>query len=537
MTTTTKAPRFATLFAIIAPLLASAAADARPHKVAVLDFDGPRALADDGKAAVIGALADGYDVVASKHWLDAKAAASRRVHGPQSWAKASKASGVDAVIEGWVQDEGRSKVLTLIVTDASNGDELDQLTIKLGRKGITSSISDQVKKGLEDRFEWIEPINGGNPDPLPEYNPKDNRKIGARSPTDDDVASDDDDRSSRRHRRARSDDRDDRSSRRRSRDDDRYDRDDRDDRDDREVHRRRRHDDDDVTIKEPRHVAAIEVKSSKADRDQNILANVFRPVTEEEDIVTGGKASHVPRPTVKARVSGGGYYESRTLYIGAANQEGVTQYAGVPNKGLGVGASFYPFPTQKIDGIQSGIGFSFGVAHSLGSVVTFDDGDQVGDYVINQSAWDAGVHYRAPLGSSFAIDGEVGYGARNYVIEDAPMTFEVPDTSYSFLSAGGHLDLKITERASVGFGAKYLYMLGTGDLSSTDWYGPGGSAGWHLDSNFIIPLPSNLYVEGEFAYTRIKTSFDGVGEITEAEGVSEAVDSNISGSLKLGIAF
>jgi len=509
---TTKALVFTLVYAPLAAaalLLATADADARPHRVAVLDFDGPRALADDGKAAVINVLADGYDVVASKHWLDAKASASRKVHGPMAWAKASKSSGVDAVIEGWVQDEGRSKVLTLIVTDASNGEELDQLTVKLPRKGFTDGVSDQVKQGLESRFEWIESLNGGNPDPLPEYNPKDKRKIGAYRPNDDD---DDDDRDDRRSRRSRS---------RRDRDDDRYDR------------------DDDVTVKEPRHVASIEVKETKADRDQSILASVFKPVTEEEDIVTGGKASHVPKPTVRARITGGGYYGSRTLYIGAENPDNVTQYAGVPSKGLEVGGVFYPFPTRKIDGILSGIGFSFGVGHSLGSTVVFadDNNDEIDELVIAQSAWSAGIHYRTPLGDTFAIDGEVGYGASAYKIEDAPMTFEVPDTSYSYLSAGGHLDLKITERASVGFGAKYLYMLGTGDLSSTDWYGPGQSGGWNLDTNFVVPLPQNMFVEGQLSYVRIKTSFDGAGTITEAEGVGEAIDSNIAASVKVGIAF
>ena len=519
------------LFAAV--LLVPSLAAAKPHRVAVLDFDGPRGLADTGKSAVIGVLADGYDVVSSKHWLDAKASASRKSHGPSSWAKASKASGVDAVVEGWVQDEGRSKVLTIVVTDASNGTELDQLTIKLGTKGITTDVSTQVRKGLEDRFEWIEPVSGSNPDPLPDYSPKDKRKIGAKRPDDDVAVGDDDDRDARRKpaRRVERDDRDPRDSR----DDDRP--------------RTRRHDDDDrrpsrpyndaddVTVKEPKKVATIEVKETKAEKDQSILASVFKPVTEEEDIVTGGKASHTPRATTKATVSGGGYLSSRTLYIAAENQEGVTQYAGVPNKGLEVGGTFYPFPSKKIDGIQSGIGFSFGVGHSLGSVVTFDDGQTVGDYVINQSAWNAGIHYRAPLGNSFAIDGEVSYGSSSYVIEDAPMAFEVPDTKYTYLSAGGHLDLKITERSTVGFGAKYMYMLGTGDLNSTDWYGPGGSSGWHLDGNFVIPLPANMFLEGNLAYTRIKTAFDGVGQITEAEGVSEAVDSSISGTVKIGIGF
>jgi len=514
---TTTAFRYTFIAALVTA--GAGAAEAKPRRVAVLDFDGPRSLADQGKATVLAVLSEGYDVVASKSWVDAKAAATRKTHGPQAWSKAARASGVDAVVEGWVQDEGRSKVLTIVITDASNGEESDQLTIKLG-KGFGGDVADKVRKGIEDRFEWIEPVGGGNPDPLPSYR-KEKTKIGARQRTEE-TATEEADREPPRRRR----DREERTDERRPRE--------RGDRD--RLGDRREREDDDVTDK-PVRVAKVEPKETKADKEQNILASVFKPVTEEEDIVTGGKASHVPRATPKFSVAGGFFVGSRTLYIGAENPEGVTQYAGVPVKGIGVEAAFYPFPSKKIDGIQSGVGFSFGIGHSLASTVTYDDLEQVGDYVINQTAWNADVHYRAPLGNSFAIDGSVGYGQQNYVIEDAPMTFEVPNTAYSYLSVGGHIDLSITERSTVGFGAKYLYMLGTGDLSSVDWYGPGGSAGWHLDGNFSVPLPSSLFIKGELSYSRIKTSFDGVGQITEAEGVTEAVDSTVAANVKIGISF
>lgn len=525
---TTTAFRFALVASASALFAVAGDADAKPRRVAVLDFDGPRALADQGKAHVIGILAEEYNIVAAKHWIEAKASAGRKVRGPQQWSRAAKAARVDAVIEGWVQPEGRSNVITLVITDASNGDEKDTLTVKLSSRGFSSETADKLRQGIEDRFEWIESMTGGNPDPLPTYRVKEKTKIGARQRDDDELDYD---------RRDRDDDRDDRRRRRRDddRDDRRADRDDDRDRD-RDDRRRRRSDDDEVSEKEPR-VARLEVKETKAEREQNLLVNVFRPTSEEEDIVTGGKASHVPRPTPRFTVAGGLFYGSRTLYIGAENPEGVTQYAGVPSKGIAVEASFFPFPHKKIDGILSGVGFSFGVGHSLGSVVTFDDQEEVGDYVINQTAWNANILYRSALGTSFAIHGSLGYGQSNYVLEDAPMTFEVPNTAYSFLSVGGGVDLSITERATVGFGAKYLYTLNTGDLSSVDWYGPGSSGGWNLDGNFVVPLPSNLYVKGELSYARIKTTFDGVGVITEDEGVSEAVDSTVAGNVKLGISF
>src|SRR5215813_244620 len=101
-------------FALTAAALCAAVptADARPRKVVVLDFDGPRQLADAGRGAVISVLGQ-YDVVGVKRWEDARRAASQQNHGPAQWQKAARQSGVDAVIEGYIQDEGRRKILNI----------------------------------------------------------------------------------------------------------------------------------------------------------------------------------------------------------------------------------------------------------------------------------------------------------------------------------------------------------------------------------------------------------------------------------------
>ncbi|MGE0872120.1 MAG: hypothetical protein AB7P03_26415, partial [Kofleriaceae bacterium] len=102
--------RFLTTTLLAAAALCTAtSADAKPRRVVVLDFDGPRALADSGRDAVVSMLGEQYDLVNAKRWEDARAEAQRTAHGPTSWKTAAKESGVDAVIEGWVQDEGRTK--------------------------------------------------------------------------------------------------------------------------------------------------------------------------------------------------------------------------------------------------------------------------------------------------------------------------------------------------------------------------------------------------------------------------------------------
>lgn len=520
---TTQAFRFA-LTALIpgALCLVASTADAKPRRVVVAEFDGERTLADSGRTAVVDLIEDEYDLVAPKRWIDARAAATRGAPGPDSWRKASRQLGVDAVIEGWIQNEGRHKMLTLVVSEARTGKQIDTISIKLGAKGLTTANSRTLAKELDELLAWVEGGSDGNPNPLPPFE----KKRGDLGPTEkpergertkrvsDDEAGEDEDepRPTKRSRRTVDD----------------------------EPSEGEDTDDEVDEVKPPKKKPATEVAvaDDPEKRDNALLTEFFPEDSKEHKIVTGPKVKHVPKATPRFRVGAGGHYKSRSLIISAENPEGVTQYAGVGNKGLEVNAAVYPFPIKKQDGILSGVGFSFDLGRSAGSVVTFADPDgNVGDYVINHNGWSAGVHYRAPLGDVLAIDGEIGYGQSNYLIVDAPDTFEVPDTGYSYLSAGAHLDLAITERASVGLGGKYLYVLDTGDLSSTEWYGPGQSSGFGIDGNFIIPLPANLYVRGELAYSRIKTSFDGVGVITEDEAVSEAVDSTVGGSLNVGIHF
>lgn len=443
----------------------TAYADGVPRRVAVLDFDGPRALAETGRDAVVRAIGEDNDLIPAKRWVEAKSTAARTQRGARMWSKAARQAGVDALVEGWVQAENRQKVLTVVVSDAATGKELDHVTIRLGADGVTEATLKALRQELADRLDGIEPVSVPVPDALAPV------KLGteiAPAPIGPQLPPAPVDSPSKT-----------------------------------------------VAAIEPATTVTLEPKQTDWLPEQPKKRSQLTP---------------------RARVAGGVGWASRSLTIGAEG-DGVTQYAGVGAKQLGVEAAFYPFPSKKRDGVLSGVGFSFGVSQSLGSTVTFDDGEEVGDYNIDQHALHAAVHYRAPLGEHFAIDGEVGYGRQTYNIDDAPSTFEVPNTSYHYLHAGTHLDLAVTERASVGFGGKLFHVMDTGDLSSVEWYGPGSSSGLGVDANFVIPLPANLYVRGELNYTRIKTSFDGVGVITEDEGAYEAVDSNVGASVKVGIEF
>jgi len=534
MSITTSALRLALTTAALCA--ATTTADAKPRRVVILDFDGPRQLADTGKSSVLSVLGEQYDVVATKRWEQARAAAAQQSHGPAQWSRAAKQAGVDAVIEGWVQDEGRRKILNVVVREADNGKEFDTISVRLdGKNGISTESTRQLQTSLDEVLDWIDA--GQNEAPPPTYSPITANKIGSVKPA---IAADDDNDGAPRTRTRHATIDDDAQPAPIT--------------EARPKHPKRpvadaeitsdapagkpatKADDatDPATTTEPAHDAK---ELSTAAREAKEIEILFPQGSEERKDILGPKVDHVPQKTSRFLIDGGVYMGSRSLVWDADPDANVTQFAGVSTKGLQVNAAIYPFPTKQTDGILSGFGVTGSLHHSVGSTVVFDDTSQVDEYVLNQNGWELGLHYRMPLSSLIAIDGGAFYGNQTFEIVDASQDFEVPDTKYSYLGASAHLDLYITDHATVGFGARYFTVLDAGDLASTDWFGPVSASGLGLEASFSIPLPANLYVRGQLSYQRISLSTNGGGQITDDEGVMGGTDSTIMGNVNLGIAF
>ena len=543
MSITTQAFRLALSAAALCAVVSTA--EAKPRRVVILDFDGPRQLADNGRSSVVTALGEQYDVVATKRWEQARAAAAQQTHGPAQWSKAAKQAGVDAVIEGWVQDEGRRKILNVVVREASNGKEFDTITVRFdGKAGMSSDSTKQLATSLDEVLDWIDSGQNETPHEIPTF---DNRKatrsdgdgprVRVRHPVIDEdadgntrvrsrhaaAADDDEPAAPRRGRRAVESDEPPRRAVKA------------------EVKIGTTSDEPadgqtSVAVEEPAHDAKpIEV--SLASRDASAMEKIFPQDSIEHKEVFGENAGHVPQPTKRFMIDAGAYYGSRSLTWDADPDANVQQFAGVSSRGVQVNAAIYPFPTQAKDGVMSGFGFTGELHHSMGSTVISDEDDTINEYVINQNGFELGAHYRAPLNGLVAIDGGVFYGNQTFEIVDASMAFETPDTKYSYLGASVHLDLAITDRALVGFGARYFTVLDAGDLASTDFFGPAQASGLGLEGSFLIPLPASLYVRGQLSYQRISLDLSGGGVIADQEGVTSGTDSSVVGNVNLGIAF
>jgi hypothetical protein len=286
---------------------------------------------------------------------------------------------------------------------------------------------------------------------------------------------------------------------------------------------------------EPAHVARP-AEVSTAAHEAHEIEILFPQGSEERNEVLGVKAEHVPQRTVRFMIDSGPYLGSRSLRWDTVDTT-LKQFSGVTTRGLELDAAIYPFPRRPADGVLSGFGVTGSIHHSLGSTVEFDDGSQSKEYVINQNGWELGAHYRAPLSALVAIDGGVFYGNQTFEIIDAPANLGVPDTTYSYLGAGAHLDLSITDRAQIGFAARYFTVLDAGDLALVDGFGPVSASGLGLEGSFTIPLPARLYVRGELAYQRISLETGGGGQLTDDQGVIGGTDSQVRGKISVGVAF
>ena len=485
--------------ALVGSALIAVDADARPRRVVVLEFDGPRRLADSGRSAVMSVLGEQYNIVATKSWDAARARAAGR--GPQQWRQASKQAGVDAVIEGWVQPEGRHHVLTVAVREAATGRELDTLSVRIKAHGVTTEATHKLAAQLDDLLSWIDgDINAEPSSSLPDVRAI-RPMLGARDP----------DRERRERQRLADDDED----------EDELEEEEEEDRPRRKQRKRSR-----------------KVARTGDDRDTNDLVKLFGPESQEAAIVSEGRTVHTPKPTPRFQISGGAYVSARgmTFQYDPQAKGNPPEYPGQTLKGFAASAAVYPMPKQPQDGRLQGVGFSLGVSKSVLSVFTGADETGTGDYTMDHTAWEAGLHYRWPI-ELVSIDIDASLGNFSHRIVDLPESIQIPDTSYTYLGAGARLDLSVTDSATVGFGARYMYLLSAGDIADQDWYGAGKAWGAVLDGNFTIPVTGALFVRGAVEYRRVKIDLEGSGMLTQTWGVWDVVDSSVSGTANLGVRF
>jgi hypothetical protein len=503
---------------LAAGLLAGTAnlANAGPRRLVVLDFDGPRDLAAAGRSAVVTALGDHHDVVATRRWEQARHAAARKVHGPRAWETAAKSAKVDAVIEGWVEDDGRRYIMTIAVREAATGNQIDAVSVKLDDKGVTESVARQLRADLEELLEWV----------------GDEISPGARREELDDRI----DAPATVRVRERERDRDEGIEERREvpeiegirgRDDEERGEEDRDDEAD--VERDKRATD-----------AAFEAESDSnapgANRGDDLIS-IFGKNTKEADTVAK-KAPRQGLPPYRFALSAGPYFASRSLtftsdYAGDDPMSPI-DYPSTGLKGATARAQFFPMPSAKYPERLNGIGARLDVARSMGSTFPFEAVDgTIEDYPVTQIAWSAAAAYRLPFRAG-TVEASGGYGVFGHHIDTlGDDDLEIPDTDYRYLEIGGRAEAALGAGA-IGFGGRYLYILDAGDPVTYDWFGPATAWGFILEGDLRIPVTDRFYAHGALVYRRFQLAFIEDGDDLSA---IDAADGTLSGDFGLGVNF
>ncbi len=275
-----------------------------------------------------------------------------------------------------------------------------------------------------------------------------------------------------------------------------------------------------------------------AKQDENVLAAIFQPrPSEEQEIVLGVKAK-VPAPHIQ--VSVGPYMQSRGMtFTLRPNSEGTPpEYPASGISGIAAKVAVHPFPDRDVGGRLTGPGVQLEVAHSIASTLTaMDDQGEYHENTLTHASWEAGAHWRWPIDLA-SIDLGVGYGQSSLALDDQfPESVAIPNTDYRYLTGGARIDLAVSDRASVGAGARYLYLLDAGQVVEEMWYGAGTASGFVLDGQATIPLPHRLFVMAGVEYRRIKIDLEGSGVLTNDWGLSDVRDNAITGSLAIGISL
>ncbi|HEY1814418.1 MAG TPA: hypothetical protein VGG74_18830 [Kofleriaceae bacterium] len=563
------------LAALVLATTASASADPRLRRVVILDFSGPRTLADAARSTVVTVLDSSYDVVATKRWLAAKMANDGR--GPMQWSMAAKSAGVDAVLEGWVDPDGmRTHSMTVAVRDATTGRQLDTVSVRISDTGqVSDEAQKKLTKGLDELLTWVGDDNSSPPSGADWIPPSklgtkgahvDSSKPSSEDGDDDDDDDDDDgcddDRRDRHHHRRdhhrrhhRDDDCDDRAGRD-SRHGSHRDEDDRDER--RDDPRDDRHDDDkheasnddkkDSTDKATTTVATADQTTASLPPETANVIDIFGPDAVETKIMTGKKDPLLEKPSPRFELSLGAFVANRSMNFAQDPPDYPAtppSYPGQNLAGVAISAAVYPWPEHKTGVDLSGLGGTFQLQKSIGATISANDtvNDTYGDYTLDFTSWEAAVHYRHQMGI-MTLDAQVNYGRSSYQLEsDFPSTVQIPDVQYEYLGAGGDLELAVTDRVRIGAGGRYMYIISAGDVSDEEWYGSGTASGLELNLNFKIPVTDIIYIRGAIEYRRVSMDFDGDGNLSTPDtgddslGVSNITDSWILGTVQVGASF
>jgi hypothetical protein len=154
------------------------------------------------------------------------------------------------------------------------------------------------------------------------------------------------------------------------------------------------------------------------------------------------------------------------------------------------------------------------------------------EFPTSQTGFGFGLRYRFNFGDEAklpTITAGAGWSHLDFKIDTDGMDIDLPNVSYSMLDFGVGARIPFgTPAFAANVDARYLLIMGTGDIQETTSYGAGSKLGLDLDAGIEARLAVRNVIRVGVHYTRIAFDFDGSGEDTNRDGMP---DQDVGGAL------
>jgi hypothetical protein len=234
---------------------------------------------------------------------------------------------------------------------------------------------------------------------------------------------------------------------------------------------------------------------------------------------------------------------SFTVADGLAN--GPAGYDGALVPGALLEGEVYPMGFGKKTGVLANIGLTF----MFDRVFVLKSKTMDTEYDTTQQRYGLGLRYRWLLGSSTTsptVHFGIGYNNLAFTIDSGGKDIGLPNVEYSFVDPGAGIRMPLgTPSFALLADARYMIVLGAGDIASADNYGGGTVAGLDIDAGLEWRLMPRLPIRVGFKYVRIAYTFEDNGgkrvnnqdNNPATQDVGGALDTYLGGYATAGYIF
>ncbi|MBA3454242.1 MAG: hypothetical protein H0T42_14210, partial [Deltaproteobacteria bacterium] len=225
-------------------------------------------------------------------------------------------------------------------------------------------------------------------------------------------------------------------------------------------------------------------------------------------------------------------------------------YNGVPVAGLLIDATVFPLAIgHKRKGMAKNIGLTvmFDKVLKINSKVPDPaGGDEAITLPTSQSRYAIGAAFRYPLGK-LTVGATLRFGRQSFTISPSGGVMpDIPNVTYTIIDPSLVLRYQVTPKIlfNLSFGA--MLFTDTGDIQSSDQYGPATVTGFEGEVGVDYLLTKNLFVRAAFKFETIgfkfrsgaaKTNLQYDGGADNTQDVYGARDNYLGGAATVGYLY